>query len=57
MEIRPDGKRAAGLLRQLINLKGAAHYGFISVTAPQLKRSLRHAQQLVEFADEIVRRS
>lgn len=55
-EIRPGGKRAAGLLRQLINLKDAAHYGFISVTAPQLKRSLRQAQQLVEFAEGISRR-
>lgn len=55
-EIRPDGKRAAGLLRQLINLKDAAHYGFISITAPQLKRSLRQARQLVEFADGAVRR-
>lgn len=55
-EIRPDGKRAADLLRQLINLKDAAHYGFISVTAPQLKRSLRQAQQLVEFSDVVVRR-
>lgn len=55
-EIRPGGKRAAGLLRQLINLKDAAHYGFISVTTPQLKRSLRQAQQLVEFAEGVLRR-
>jgi hypothetical protein len=43
-------------LRQLIDLKDTAHYGFINVSAPQLKRSLRQAQHLVEFAEEIVRR-
>jgi hypothetical protein len=55
-QIAPEGKQAAGRLRQLIDVKDAAHYGFISVTAPQLKRSLRQAQRLVEFAEEIVRR-
>lgn len=56
-DITPGGKRAASQLRQLINVKDAAHYGFISVTAPQLKRSLRQAQSLVEFAEEVLLRS
>lgn len=56
-QIAPGGKQAAGRLRQLIVMKDTAHYGFISVTAPQLKRSLRQAQQLVEIAEKIVRRS
>lgn len=56
-EITPSGKRAASQLRQLINIKDAAHYGFISVTAPQLKRSLRQARHLVEFAEEVLLRS
>jgi hypothetical protein len=55
-QITPGGKKAAGQLRQLINVKDAAHYGLISVTAAQLKRSLRQAGQLVEFADEVLRR-
>ncbi len=55
-QITPGGKRAASQLRQLIDLKDAAHYGFIDVSAAQLKRSLRQARHLVEFAEEIVRR-
>lgn len=42
--------------RQLLNLKDAAHYGFISITAPELKRALRQAGQLVEFAESVTRR-
>ncbi|HSR94435.1 MAG TPA: hypothetical protein VLK56_06170 [Solirubrobacterales bacterium] len=56
-QITPGGKQAASQLRQLIDVKDTAHYGFISVTTPQLKRSLRQAQQLVEFAEGIVRQS
>lgn len=55
--ITPGGKRAAGQLRQLIEFKDTAHYGFISVTVPKLKRSLRQARQLVEFADDVLRRA
>lgn len=55
-QITPGGKRAASQLRQLIDLKDTAHYGFININAPQLKRSLRQAQHLVEFAEEILRR-
>jgi hypothetical protein len=53
----PGGKRAASHLRQLIDVKDIAHYGFISISAPQLKRSLRQARHLVEFAEEVLRRS
>jgi hypothetical protein len=55
-QITPGGKRAASQLRQLIDIKDAAHYGFINVSASQLKRSLRQAQHLVEFAEEVLRR-
>jgi hypothetical protein len=55
-QITPGGKRAASQLRQLIGIKDTAHYGFINVSAPQLKRSLRQARQLVEFAEEVLRR-
>lgn len=55
-QIMPGGKQAARQLRDLINLKDAAHYGFISVTAPQLKRCLRQAQQLVDFAEKQLQR-
>ena len=55
-QITPGGKRATSQLRQLIDLKDTAHYGFINISAPQLKRSLRQAQHLVEFAEEVLRR-
>lgn len=55
-QITPGGKRAASQLRQLIDVKDTAHYGFIDITAAQLKRSLRQARHLVEFAEEILRR-
>lgn len=56
VEVTPGGKRAAGQLRKLITLKDAAHYGFISVTTPQLKQSIRQARQLVEFAEQALQR-
>lgn len=52
--ITPGGKRAASLLRHLVDLKDSAHYGFISVTVPQLKRALRQSQQLVSFAEDVL---
>jgi hypothetical protein len=55
-EITPGGRRAAGQLRKLITLKDTAHYGFISVTAPQLKQSLRQAEQMVAFAERQLQR-
>jgi len=54
--ITPGGKRAASQLRQLIEIKDTAHYGFITVTAATLKRSLRQARHLLEFAEEVLRR-
>lgn len=57
LDITPGGKQATGQLRQLLNLKDAAHYGFISVTAAELKRSLRQARQLVDFAEAVLQRS
>jgi len=56
-EITPGGKQAAKQLRQLIQIKDTAHYGFISITSSQLKRSLRQAQHLVEFAEQVRLRS
>lgn len=55
-EVTPGGKRAAPQLRKLITLKDAAHYGFVSVTTPQLKQSIRQAQRLVEFAENVLQR-
>jgi hypothetical protein len=54
VQVKPGGKRAASHLHQLIELKDSAHYGYISVTAPELKRSLRQAKGLVALAKEVV---
>ena len=53
-QITPGGRRAAAHLRQLINLKDSAHYGFLSVSSAELKRSLRRADHLVSFAESLV---
>lgn len=54
-QVASGGKRAASQLRQLISLKDAAHYGFISISPAELKRSLRQAERLVAFAEEKMR--
>jgi hypothetical protein len=54
VQIRPGGKRAAAQLRQLIDLKDTAHYGFITISAADLKRCLRQAQRLVQFSERVV---
>lgn len=50
------GNAAARHLRELINLKDAAHYGFFDVSQPELKRALRRAQALLTFADKVLNR-
>jgi hypothetical protein len=55
VEVAPGGKKAASNFRKLIDLKDTAHYGFITPSAPELKRSLRQAEQLVSFAEKVVR--
>ncbi len=50
------GKTAARQLRDLIDLKDAAHYGFIDVSRPELRKALRRAQALLKFADEVLDR-
>lgn len=55
-QIEPGGKKAASCLRQLISLKDSAHYGFVSVNAAELKRSLRQAERLVAFAEQVLTR-
>lgn len=48
------GKAQAKRLRQLIGVKDAAHYGLIPVTQAELKRALRNASGLVEFARSVL---
>lgn len=56
-EITPGGKKAATTMRQLVSLKDTAHYGFLAVTRQELKRALRQATHLTEFAEQVVLRS
>jgi hypothetical protein len=54
--VEPGGKKAATSLRRLLGLKDEAHYGFFDVAGQQLKSALRQANDLVEFAQGIMRR-
>ncbi len=52
----PDGKRGSNSLRRLLNLKDEAHYGLFDVGGQDLKVALRQAADLVDLADEVLRR-
>lgn len=51
-----DGEVPAQELRELLGLKDEANYGFFNVTAPELRRALRRARSLLEFADRTFKR-
>lgn len=51
-QIVPDGGRAARHLKQLLDLKDGAHYGFIHMTNKELASALRHSRALVDYAAE-----
>jgi hypothetical protein len=50
-EIVPAGRDAAKELRRLLDLKDAAQYGVMHVSAAELRSALRRARSLVRFAD------
>jgi hypothetical protein len=53
-EIVPKGRDAAKDLRRLLDLKDAAQYGVIHVSATELRSALRRARALVLFAADTV---
>jgi hypothetical protein len=53
-EIIPGGRDAAKDLRRLLDLKDAAQYGVIHVSAAELRSALRRAHTLVHFAADTV---
>lgn len=53
-EIVPRGRDAAKDLRRLLDLKDAAQYGVIHVSATELRSALRRARTLVLFAADTV---
>jgi hypothetical protein len=56
VQIEPEGKKAAGHLRELLNLKDKAQYGFLRLSEAELKKVMRRAESLIEFAAEALRR-
>lgn len=54
--IPEGGTQAARHLRGLLNLKSSANYGAIAVGSAELKRALRQAGHLIEFAEQALLR-
>ena len=52
--VKPKGKQAAKSLGRLLSLKDQAHYGLLDVGGRDLKTTLRHASDLVAFAEAIL---
>lgn len=50
-QVSPGGAVAARNLMRLIDVKDAAHYGFLDVSQPELRKALRQARSLLDFAD------
>jgi hypothetical protein len=55
-QITPGGKEAAADLRELLNLKDKAQYGFLKMTVPEVRKVMRRASRLADFAAEVLRR-
>ena len=55
-QIVPNGDRAATALVELLNLKDTAQYGLIPINKRQLTTTLRRAKNLLDFAEEVLRR-
>lgn len=55
-DVSPGGKQAAKALNRLLSLKDEAHYGLFDVSGQDLKSALRQASDLVEFAEDVLRR-
>lgn len=54
-EIVPGGRDAAKDLRRLLDLKDAAQYGAIHISATELRAALRRARTLLAFAIQAAR--
>jgi hypothetical protein len=54
--ITPGGKGAAGDLRELLNLKDKAQYGFLAMSVPEVRKVMRRASSLIRFAAEVLSR-
>jgi hypothetical protein len=54
--IEPNGAEAAKNLDDLLGIKDGAHYGIITLSPDKLKRALRAASALIDFAVAVLRR-
>lgn len=50
------GDKAAGDLGELLNLKDKAQYGFLRMSVPEVRKVMRRAKRLVDFAAEVLSR-
>ena len=55
-QITPGGRQAADDLALLLGLKDESQYGFGDIAATKLRRALRRARSLLDFATEALRR-
>lgn len=55
-QVEPGGSDAAKALRRLLDHKDAAEYGFSHVAGQTLAALIRRARQLIEFAEQVLRR-
>lgn len=55
-QINPGGKEAARDLRELLNLKDKAQYGFLRMSVPEVRKVMRRARGLAEFAAGVLSR-
>ncbi|TDE15987.1 hypothetical protein [Jiangella asiatica] len=55
-QIEPGGREVSRHLERLLDVKDAAHYGVINVRSAELRRALRSAERLVEFARDVLAR-
>jgi hypothetical protein len=55
-QITIGGDQAAGDLGELLNLKDKAQYGFLRMSVPEVRKVMRRAKSLVDFAAEVLSR-
>jgi HEPN domain len=55
-QITPGGKEASRDLRELLNLKDKAQYGFLKLTGSELQKVMRRARRLLDFAAAVLSR-
>ena len=55
-QIAPNGRRAAKQMRELLDLKDKAQYGFLKLNSTELRKVMRRSKALTSFAEEVLSR-